>query len=436
MNNYTIMKNLILAVLIVFIFQNKIYSQVTSIPIQNNAELKIKITNLPVDNVIDVIKNINQNDAVVFSNYLGEKKIKEGKFEGLLTGNYLEGIVFSNGTKFEFSEKETYLFNSGKFIYTSKSDFSGSLKQIKTYELTINNIIKTDKKLCIPEYTSISKITNSDFLLFSNYYEDYGDSIKIYNQNLNLIKGYRLNKNGFDHYITAKVGKNIIVITTPYNITNENKGFTASLIDTQNNFSIQKINFRDEIHPVRVIPIENNFALLSNEELGFFNEQGQLKWSKNIHISPMAFSTIANESENKMFLISKGAIVCIKLSDGFELWRINLKKLYPKFQEPEVIRNEYFKAYTIIDFQILNSLNVIGLLSAKIEEEYKTNTVRYSEKNLTLIDYSGEIIKHIPLSNNDDEEFRSRNKNIRWKLFQEQNRFIIINDEKILKFEL
>lgn len=429
------MKNLILLVLITLIFQNVIYSQKSSIQSQDIYEFKTKSTNLSVDYVIDLIKDNNQNEVIVYSNFNGLKEIKEGNSIGFKTGDFLDGIVFKDGTKFEFSENETYLFSIEDKVYTSKLDFLNSLKHIYIYKLKENSLEKTDKELSIPIYFSINNILNSDFLLFSNQYELVGDSVKIYDKNLNVIKEFTFYKDGFNRMLYSGFGEKIIVITTPNISTPENKGFRVSLIDTQDNFSIQKTNFHDEINPVKIFPFENNFALISNGEIRLLDEQRKINWTKSLNVSSSAFSTVAKKEENKLFVIAEGCIVCLSISDGQEIWRINLKELYPYFEEPKSIKNEYYAAYFPRDFQLLNSINVIGLLSAKSEQDYSKGTVKYSDKYLTLINYSGEVIQHFTLNDN-KQEYKVQSKNIPLKLFMQQNEIIIFNNGEVVRIKI
>ena len=400
-----------------------------------NINLKTSTIELPVENVIDIIKD-NNNDIVVYSDFLGFKEIQKGRYKGQKTGNFKEGLVFKDGSKYEFSENETYLYNIDNKVYSKKIDFVKSVKYINCYSLQQKSLSKTSATLTIPSYYSIDKIDNSDLLIYSNYYESYGDTIIIYDENLNEIKKYKPFENGFNNFINAAIENTIYVITTPNPVSPNIKGFKISIIDSQNNFSIKERNYSENITPIRIITFRNSFVLLSNGILKLFNNNADIKWSKNINTSTSAFSVVGSELENKIFIIAEGSIVCLNFQDGSELWRIPLKKVNPKYEKPKATKNDYFTAYNPIDFQIFPDLNCIGILTTKVEQEFKNNTVKYSNKNLTLINYSGKIIKNISLKTyKEGKEQKMHSKHQPCKILGKENGFKIINEGKIEKYE-
>ncbi|RPH29988.1 MAG: hypothetical protein EHM93_16465 [Bacteroidales bacterium] len=416
------------------------FSQTLKLKVQDKTvELKSSSANLPIDNIVDLIKDKNQNDILIYSNYLGVKDIKEGNFKGQQTGIFKEGVVFKDGSKFEFSEKETYICNIENSIYSEKIDFLNSVKNINVYHINNNSLIKSPNSITIQFNNSFERIPNCEFLIFSNMDETVGDEVKIYDKNLNIINTYKPFDTGFSGLLYNSIGENIFIISTPSIYSNSNKKFKLSIINTQNNFSINEINYLDKIEPQRLISLDNNLVLISVGKIMLISRLGHLLWSKNLNVSPTDFSTVGCESEGKLFVIAEGAVVCMNILDGSVLWRISLKDIYPTFEKPKSIKNEYYMSYVTIDFKILVSLKMICIISAKKEHNLKDNSITYSSKNLTLIDYEGKIIKHIPLTSTVKSSINAINyiegRVKTCQLLIEDNGFRVINDRKIEKYE-
>ncbi|RPH29990.1 MAG: hypothetical protein EHM93_16475 [Bacteroidales bacterium] len=415
------------------------FSQTIQLKVQDKSiELKQSKTNLKTDNVIEVIKDTDQNDVSIYSNYLGIGEIKEGQYKGEMTGYFNEGVVFSDGSKYEFSEKETYLCNIGENIYTEKIDFLRLVKHINVYTIGNKNITKTSNSITIPFNSAIDKIEHNDYLLYSNFYESLGDTIIVYNKNLNQVKIYKPFDNGFSNIAYTSINNSIFIVTTPYNSTIINNSYKVTLINTQNNFSFQEINYKEEITPLKLVTLENKIVLVSFGKIILFDKNGKPLWAKKMNINSIDFPINGSETDNLLFTIYEGAIVCLNLVDGNELWRTDLKKIYPKYEKSKSIKNEYYMAYSPIDFKLFPSLQLIGLLSAKREQTNKDNKIKYSDVNLTLIDYRGKISKQITLntsksSTNDGYYVVSRNKPYLIQIGE--NGFRIVTNGEIENYE-
>jgi len=417
-----------------------VFSQTIDLKVkEKTVELKVSRTELLIDNITEIIKDENQNDIAVYSNYLGLKEIKEGQYKGQKTGDFKEGVAFKDGSKFEFSYKEKYLCNIGNYIYTEKIDFLNSVCQINVYQISSNNLKKLSKSITLPFSNTFDKIPNSQYLIFTNLDEGFGTEIKIYDKDLNIVNTIIPFNDSFSNIVYSSLGEDIFIVSSSNMHTNSNKRFKVSIINTKNNYSKTEVNYNDEIIPQSLIALENNFVLICAGKLMFFNPHGELLWTKNMNVSPSEYATLGYKPEDKLFVISEGAIVCLKITDGVEVWRKPLEDIYPSFEKSRKIENEYYMAYVTLDLKLIGSIKTICLLSAKKEHNLKDNTLGFSNKNLTMIDFSGTIVKQIPLTSTNNTSIDATNYSQgRVKpchLIVENFGFKIVNDRKIDKYE-
>lgn len=416
-------------------------SQSFNIKVQDNLiEIKSSSTNLPVDNIIELIKDMNQDDILIYSDYNGLMEIKDGPEKGGKTGNFQEGVAFKNGKKFEFSEKEFYLCNIDNFIYTSKIDFQNMEKKINVYQIQNNNLLKTSYSLTFPITYDISKIPNSNFLILSDIDEGYGGEIKIFDKNLILTFAYKPYENGISEFFHTMVGDYIYILTKPITDSDSNNNYKIHIINTKDNYSIKELNYEGE-EPKRLLSIGDNLFLICVGKIYLFDKNCNQVWSKNLNVSYSIISTTGSESDGILCVMSEGAIVCLNLKDGTVIWRKLLEDVYPTYEKPVIINNEYYSAYSFVDYKIVTSIKMICILTAKFEQKLinGSTNVSYSNKNLTLLSFEGEKVYNIPLSTTDKASLIKANYIYgRIKVSEilvEENGFRVINDGKIVSYE-
>lgn len=410
---------------------------------KNDAQIKTKNfskkADININNVIDIIDNNGTDLISIYSNHLGYEKINKGPLKGAEKSVFKEGIAFENGKKIEFENDETYLFSIKNSIFTEKLNLETSSKILYKYNIIHNKVNKSNSKCFIPKVTnSISLIPNSNLILVSDYYETIGDSIFIYNSDLVLIKSHKPYSNGFSRVISCEKDELLYILSVPYDDGNK-KEYKVTIINPEQNSLVGEFVNIAEINPIQMIPLTNSFLVICVGKLLSIDRQGQIIWQKNLNTS-LSFVVMDKEG-GTFYCISDGAIVCINANNGTELWRKELEEIYPRFEKSEIRNNEYYMAYSPIDFKYLPNLNLLSLITSRGEQFINRNTIKHSDVFLSLINLNGEIIQQISLSSNLKSTATNRESKIGDKtkpyriLNNNDSGFNIIQMDKIEKYE-
>jgi hypothetical protein len=415
-------------------------------------ELKTSSTQTPIENIVDVFKDKEGNDVFVYHNHFGYKKITEGQFSGNMVSSIKEGIAFMDGSRFEFDEDERYICNIDGMVYTEKRDLSEMKKHIYVYSINNRSVTKLTNTITIDYYFSITKISNGNYLIFSDLSDVPGGIIRIYDSSLNnvLIHEPFSGVLGYNELHYTQIGSNII-ISFERDFQDKINSYKVVSVDTQNGYSIKE-NFYEKtfFNAQNFIPFSSHALLICVNEIQLFNEMGERIWTKKISASPSEFSSTTNKTEDRLFIIAEGSIVCLSMIDGSEIWRKPLsdiyRKLYPEYVEPDINRLQTKGPfYRLLDHRLIYSLDLIGFLSAKRVETSGSGTlyegtftpgkVNFSDFFLTLYDYDGVIVDQIPLSFTDDFKFGSSGRVKPLMLEVNDNGFRIIGNQKISSYE-
>ncbi len=234
--------------------------------------------------------------------------IENGPYKDYPTVDHYNIIRFPNGFEKELKKNEFIEGIMGEHLFTCTYNYITNVTDVSLYLLTLGNLSFV-KKI---EFNGEQKVTiHKSTILISDQYEQYGTSINIYDNQLQLLNQINPFENGFEQSVSTSLGNNIIIIAKQSGPNNNFK-----YIELNSNTGIitfEKLLQNLNIDIVRLIPVGTKIIAVDPFKI-IAIEAGNISWERMVTLPN--YDILANEALNAIFYCSKNEIFQISAEDG------------------------------------------------------------------------------------------------------------------------